>query len=237
MEQRPNEIFTFPRWVDELKPLLGAAALGVPVLATLLVWYGGSPATTDIGYAPEQPVPYSHALHAGELGIDCRYCHNTVEVAAHAAIPPTQTCMNCHTNIRGTSPKLAVVRESNATGMPIPWVRVHDLPDYVYFNHSIHVNKGVGCATCHGPVNKMPFMYQESSMRMEWCLECHRATEKYLRPRDQVFNMNYEQPSSAHPVLVAGTQYTDQVELGTALKSQYKVRTVEGITSCNTCHR
>jgi hypothetical protein len=111
----------------------------------LLVWYGFSPKTTDVGYAPEQPVPYSHALHAGEMGIDCRYCHNTVESAAHAAIPPTATCVNCHAKVRARSEKLTAVRSSYATGMPVPWVRVHDLPDYVYFNHSAHVRRGVGC--------------------------------------------------------------------------------------------
>jgi len=133
---------------------------------------------------------------------------------------------------------LEPVRESYRTGQSILWTKVNYLPDYVYFNHSIHVNKGVGCFSCHGPVNKMPFMYQESNMRMSWCLECHREPEKFLRPRDQVFNMNYEQPSAAHPVMLAdGTKYTDQIELGTALKSQYHVRTVQDITSCNTCHR
>jgi len=223
MEQRPHEILTIPRWVDELKPLLGAAALGVPVLATLLVWYGGSPATTDIGYAPEQPVPYSHALHAGELGIDCRYCHNTVEVAAHAAIPPTQTCMNCHTNIRGTSPKLAVVRESNATGMPIPWVRVHDLPDYVYFNHSAHVRRGVGCVECHGRVDKMEVVAQSKKLSMGWCLDCHRNPDAHLRPPELVTQMDWT-PPAAQTAAQVGRGVRDRLRLAPS-------------EDCSTCHR
>src|SRR5215471_6025925 len=186
-----------------------------------------SPYVTYAGVVRLQPVPFSHQHHVAAIGIDCRYCHTSVETSGFAGIPPTKTCMNCHSQIWTNAPMLEPVRESFRTGQSLMWTKVNYLPDYVYFNHSIHVNKGVGCATCHGPVNKMPFMYQESSMRMEWCLECHRATEKYLRPRDQVFNMNYEQPSSLHPVTVAGTQYTDQVELGTALHSQYNVRTVQ----------
>ncbi len=147
-------------------------------------WSGwGSPRrATDVGYAPEQPVPYSHALHAGQLGIDCRYCHNTVETAAHAAVPPTQTCMNCHAAIRKESEKLIPVRASYATGMPIPWVRVHDLPDYVYFNHSAHVRRGVGCVSCHGRVDTMEVVYQAEPLSMGWCLDCHRNPERHLRP-------------------------------------------------------
>ena len=157
MNQDQVGTFSFPRWVDRLRDVLGAILLGIlPLYLVILVWYGASPRTTDVGYAPVQPIPYSHALHAGQLGIDCRYCHNTVEVAAHAAIPPTQTCMNCHAKIRTTSPKLVALRESYTTGMPIPWVKVHDLPDYAYFNHQAHVQKGVGCVTCHGEVDKMP---------------------------------------------------------------------------------
>jgi len=214
-----------------------AVIVVITVLLTVAWEMQRAPYVTYQGVRMAQPVPFSHQHHNAGLGIDCRYCHTSVEQSSYAGIPPTKTCMNCHSQIWTNAAMLEPVRESYRTGQSLMWTKVNYLPDYVYFNHSIHVNKGVGCATCHGPVNKMPFMYQESSMRMEWCLECHRATEKYLRPRDQVFNMNYEQPSSAHPVLVAGTQYTDQVELGTALKSQYKVRTVEGITSCNTCHR
>jgi hypothetical protein len=146
--------------------------------------------------------------------------------------------MNCHQQIWTNATMLEPVRESYRTGKSIEWVKVNYLPDYVYFNHSMHVAKGVGCFSCHGPVNKMPLTYQAESMRMEWCLSCHRAPEKFLRPRDQVFNMNYQQPSSLHPVKLAdGSVYTDQLALGKVLKQQYHVRTVEDITSCNTCHR
>ncbi len=197
-----------------------------------------SPYTTYQGIAHVQPVPFSHQHHNAGLGIDCRYCHTSVENSSFAGIPPTKTCMNCHSQIWTNAALLEPVRESYRTGNSILWIRVHDLPDYVYFNHSIHVNKGVGCASCHGPVNKMPLMYQANSLQMEWCLNCHRAPEKFLRPRDQIFNMNYEEPSESKPVRLAdGTAFTDQIALGTELKHRYNVRTVEDITSCNTCHR
>jgi len=216
--------------------------LGVLLVVTLLLgaaWeMQRAPYVTYQGVAQAQPVPFSHQHHNAGLGIDCRYCHTSVEQSSYAGIPPTKTCMNCHSQIWTNAALLEPVRESYRTGKSLLWTKVNYVPDYVYFNHSIHVNKGVGCASCHGPVNKMPLMYQESSMRMEWCLNCHRAPEKFLRPRDQVFNMNYQEPTSLHPVLLAdGTKYTDQMELGTALKEQYKVRTVADITSCNTCHR
>jgi hypothetical protein len=197
-----------------------------------------SPYATYQGIAHVQPVPFSHQHHNAGLGIDCRYCHTSVEVSSFAGIPPTKTCMNCHSQIWTNAPMLEPVRESYRTGKSLVWTRVNDLPDFVYFDHSIHVNKGVGCYSCHGPVNKMPLTYAEASLQMEWCLNCHRAPEKFLRPRDQVFNMNYQQPSGLHPVKLAdGSQFTDQIALGSELKRRYRVRTVEDITSCNTCHR
>ena len=197
-----------------------------------------SPYTTYEGIAHAQPVPFSHQHHNAGLGIDCRYCHTSVEVSSYAGIPPTKTCMNCHSQIWTNAPMLEPVRESYRTGKSLVWTRVNDLPDYVYFNHSIHVNKGVGCYSCHGPVNKMPLTYAAASLQMEWCLNCHRAPEKFLRPRDQVFNMNYQQPSDLHPVALAdGSKFTEQIALGSELKKRYRVRTVEDITSCNTCHR
>src|SRR5215813_14815851 len=213
---------------------------GVILLAALvsaLAAINRSPYVTAVGVARVQPVPFSHKHHVADDGIDCRYCHTSVERSSYAGIPPTKTCMNCHSQIWTNAAMLEPVRESYRTGQSLMWTKVNYLPDYVYFNHSIHINKGVGCASCHGPVNNMPYMYQESSMRMEWCLNCHRAPEKFLRPRDQVVNMNYQEPSSTHPVTVASKQYTDQIELGTALKAQYKVRTVQDITGCSTCHR
>ena len=197
-----------------------------------------SPYATDQGIAREQPVPFSHQHHVAGLGIDCRYCHTSVENSSFAGIPPTKTCMNCHSQIWTNAPMLEPVRESFRTGKSLEWTRVNYLPDYVYFNHSIHVNKGVGCASCHGPVDKMPLMYEANSLRMEWCLNCHRAPEKFLRPRDQVVNMDYVEPSNDHKVtLPDGRSFTDQVELGNALKRSYNVRTVADITSCSTCHR
>src|ERR671916_1662825 len=140
----------------------------------------------------EQPVQFSHKHHSGDDGIDCRYCHTTVETSASAGMPSTQVCMNCHSQIWADSPYLEPVRESYRTGKPIEWTRVHDLPDYVYFNHSIHVNKGVGCSTCHGNVSEMPLMYQASSLQMEWCLTCHRNPESYVREQQDIFKMDWE---------------------------------------------
>jgi hypothetical protein len=196
-----------------------------------------SPYVTYAGVARPQPAPFSHQHHVGGLGIDCRYCHTSVEVSSFAGIPPTRTCMNCHAQIWTVAPMLEPVRESFSSGKSLIWNRVNDLPDFVYFNHSIHINKGVGCNTCHGPVDRMPLMYNYASLQMEWCLNCHRAPEKNLRPRDQVFNMRYEEPSSAKPIMVDGKTYTDQISLGRDLVTKYKLRTVADITSCSTCHR
>jgi Cytochrome c7 and related cytochrome c len=189
------------------------------------------------GVARVQPVPFSHQHHVAGLGIDCRYCHTSVEKSNFAGIPPTSTCMNCHRQIWTNAPMLEPVRESYRSGKSLVWTRVNQVPDYVYFDHSIHVNKGVGCNECHGPVNKMPLMYAQNSMQMEWCLTCHRAPEKVLRPRAEVFNMNYQQPTTETPVEVNGQKFTDQIALGTYLKKAYHLRSVYDITSCNTCHR
>jgi NAD-dependent SIR2 family protein deacetylase len=172
----------------------------------------------------EQPVQFSHAHHVGGMGIDCRYCHTSVEESAFANIPPTKTCMNCHSQIWSTAPILEPVRASFRDNTPLQWNRVHDLPDFVYFNHSIHVKKGMGCATCHGPVDKMPLMYQQATLQMSWCLDCHRNPAKYIRPRQEVFNMNW-QPPAADP------------GLGERLVKDYKIASAEQLTSCSTCHR
>lgn len=196
-----------------------------------------SPFVTYAGVARPQPVPFSHQHHVSGLGIDCRYCHTSVEVSRFAGIPPTKTCMNCHSQIWTKAPMLEPVRESYRTDKSLVWTRVNDLPDFVYFDHSIHINKGVGCNTCHGPVNKMPFMYNYASLHMEWCLGCHRDPAKNLRPREQVFNMRYQQPTPDSPVAMDGKTFSDQRSLGTYLVKKYKLRTVTDITSCNTCHR
>ncbi|PJA26858.1 MAG: cytochrome C [candidate division Zixibacteria bacterium CG_4_9_14_3_um_filter_46_8] len=184
-------------------------------------WYYGSPKYTDVGYRPIQPVPYSHKLHAGDLGIDCRYCHISVEVSPVANVPPTQICMNCHKIILPQSEKLLPVRESWATGLPMKWVRVHNLPDYVYFDHSMHLYAGVGCASCHGNVAEMEVVMQVEPLSMSWCLKCHRNPDQYLRPANQVTNMKWV-PSP------------DQMEFAN------RVRAEKGINppvDCSGCHR
>jgi Cytochrome c7 and related cytochrome c len=218
-----------------------ATIFGAVFVVAALFWVAAavqrSPYVTYAGVARPQPAPFSHQHHVAGLGIDCRYCHTSVETSSFAGIPPTKTCMNCHSQIWTNSQMLEPVRESYRSGKSLVWNRVNDLPDFVYFNHSIHINKGVGCNTCHGPVDRMPLMYNYASLQMEWCLDCHRAPEKYLRPREQVFNMRYEEPSSNHTVVVDGKPYTDQLALGMDLVKKYKLRTVTDITSCSTCHR
>ena len=189
------------------------------------------------GIRREQPVPFSHQHHVAGLGLDCRYCHTSVEKSNFAGIPPTNTCMNCHRQIWTNAPMLEPVRESFRSGNSIVWTRVNQVPDFVYFDHSIHINKGVGCNDCHGPVNKMPLMYAENTMQMEFCLNCHREPEKQLRSKAEVFNMDYKQPSSDEPVKVNGQEFKDQIALGTYLKKEYHLRSERDITSCNTCHR
>jgi hypothetical protein len=187
----------------------------------LLYQVDRSPWLTQEHVSRDQPIQFSHERHVAGNGIDCRYCHTSVEESAVAGIPPTKTCMNCHSQIFSASPFLAPVRESFRTDTSIRWTRVHDLPDFAYFNHSIHVNKGVGCATCHGAVDKMPLMRKEASLQMEWCLDCHRHPERYVRPREAVFDMNYTAPPN-------------QLELGAQLVADYHIKK---LTDCSTCHR
>src|SRR3954471_16910022 len=168
---------------------------GAVFAVAFVLWVIGgivrSPYAADQGIEREQPVPFSHDHHAGGLGIDCRYCHTSVEKSAFAGMAPTETCMTCHSQLWTDAPMLAPVRESLVTGKPIQWRRVHDLPDFVYFNHSIHVNKGIGCSTCHGRVDKMPITWQANTLYMKWCLDCHNEPQKFIRPRDEVFNMTW----------------------------------------------
>ncbi|MCC6214970.1 MAG: cytochrome c3 family protein [Polyangiaceae bacterium] len=211
----------FPRWANKLRLVAGLALGGAPIYLTGFVWYGFSPKTTDIGYQPQQPVPYSHALHAGELGIDCRYCHNTVDKASHAAIPATETCMNCHARVWPESEKLALVRESAQSGKSVAWRKVHDLPDYVYFDHSAHVTRGVGCVSCHGRVDRAAVVAQEQPLSMAWCLDCHRAPERHLRPPEAVTQMDWKAPE-------------DPVAYGKKLR---EAGNINPPTDCSTCHR
>ena len=205
--------------VSILGGLVFAGFLGWVVVT--IAWSGY---VTGQGVTVDQPVQFSHAHHVGSMGIDCRYCHTTVEESAFANIPPTKTCMNCHSQIWSNAPILEPVRASFRDNTRLQWTRVNDLPDFVYFNHSIHVRKGVGCATCHGRVDKMPLMYQDAPLTMTWCLNCHRNPANYVRPRDQVYNMAWERPA-------------DDPDLGKRLVEEYKIGSVEQLTSCSTCHR
>lgn len=202
--------------------------LGSLLFLALAVWtcleFARSSYGTEMGQVVVQPIPFSHEHHVGVLGIDCRYCHTTVERASFAGMPSTQTCMNCHSQIWVGSAMLEPVRESYRTSQSISWQRVYNLPGFVYFDHSIHVQKGIGCSSCHGQVDQMPLLYQASPLLMEWCLDCHRNPERQIRPREDVFDMKYQTPD-------------DQETLGRKLVKQYGVRDPKVLTSCSTCHR
>ena len=184
----------FPRKADVLPHLTLMGSLAGGVFAILFIWYYFSPEYTDVGYAPEQPVEYSHRLHAGQLGISCQYCHTNVKDAAHSNVPATQTCMNCHSQVRTDSPKLLPVRESWATGESIEWIKVHKLPDYAQFSHAVHTNNGVGCESCHGRIDQMEVVFQSEPLSMGWCLECHRNPEQFLRPNSEIATMGFDYP-------------------------------------------
>jgi len=218
----------FPRKANLLPAASLVGALGAGVGVVLFIWYFFSPEWYEVGYAPIQPVPYSHELHAGQLGMDCRYCHGDAEKSAHASIPPTQTCMGCHGQIRTESLRLLPVRESWATGRPIEWVKVNHLPDYAHFSHAVHVNVGVGCESCHGRIDQMEVVYQVSPMSMAWCLDCHRAPEEHLRD----------------PALVTQMGYAEQVRADRDTYRAYLDRNLQRIAAeginppenCSACH-
>lgn len=191
----------------------------VGLVGFVIFQFNRSSYMTQVGVAIEQPIPFSHKHHVDGLGIDCRFCHNTVETSPFAGIPSTETCMKCHSQVWNDSPMLAPVRESFATGEPIEWNRVHDLPDYVYFDHSIHVSSGVSCVSCHGQVDQMPLTWRANTLHMGWCLSCHRNPEPHLRPKGEVFNMNWD-PSQESP-----DWHPDE------LPNQ------ENMTNCSICHR
>lgn len=218
--------FLFPRWSNKVLPFtiffvlgpLGTAAIGG-------IWYYGTNKHLEVGYQPEQPVPYSHKLHAGDLGIDCRYCHTGVERTAFAQVPPTETCMNCHAKVRTDSLKLQPVRESFATGKPVPWVRVHNLPDYAYFDHSAHMAAGVGCKSCHGRIDQMIEVQQAQPLSMSWCIDCHRDPRAHIRDlsKTTVTNMDWE-PSAEQLAATGPVRATNGRELSPP-------------TYCSGCHR
>ncbi|WIM12828.1 cytochrome c3 family protein [Enhydrobacter sp.] len=206
------------------------ALLVVLVFAVCIVFLGGfmgSTYTTAVGWVRDQPVPFSHAHHAGALGIDCRYCHTSVEVSAQAGLPPTHVCMTCHSQIWTGAPMLAPVRESLATGTPIAWRRIARLPDYVYFNHSIHVSRGVPCVACHGRVDHMPLLARAEPFQMRWCLACHRDPAPRLRPRDQVTRMDWS-AWDRHP--------ERHKDFGRRMMAHYHIEPTK-LVDCSTCHR
>lgn len=207
----------FPR---SLNYLALVAAVGVAVLGgavTFGIWYYLSPRNLQVGYAPKQPIAYSHKLHAGDLGIDCRYCHANIERSQEAMIPPTQACMGCHSVVKKDSPKLEALRASWASGRPVEWVRVHRVADYVFFDHSVHLARGVGCTSCHGRVDQMDVVRQQESLSMSFCLDCHRNPAPHLRPKDQITNMTWKQsPEEAQ---------------------QFAEMNVFGPEHCSGCHR
>jgi hypothetical protein len=187
-----------------------------------------SPYVTQVKVIPDQPVAFSHKHHVKELGIDCRYCHTSVETEAYAGMPATYTCMSCHSQVWNESPMLAKVRDSLSTETPIEWVKVHDLPDFVYFHHGIHVQKGIGCVTCHGRVDQMPLVWKENSLSMGWCLECHRDPARFIRPTDEVFNMEWTPASEGEGVT--------QASLGSVLVQEKNIP-LDRLTNCSVCHR
>ena len=216
--------FIFPQWTNLALPVIAVVGMTAPLYVVILVAYGFSPQATDVGYRPQQPIPFSHRLHAGELGIDCRYCHNTVEYTPHAAIPPTQTCMNCHSQIHPKSEKLTPLFESYRTGMPIQWVRVHDLPQYSYFDHSAHVTRGVSCVECHGRIDTMETVFQHEPLNMGWCLECHRNPDPHIR----------------NPDLVTQLDWGLDIALRDLLETSAEWRVFNSLNpsqDCSTCHR
>ena len=203
---------------------IGGVLLLLGVLSWTLYVVGWSPYVTQQRIVRIQPIPFSHEHHVGQLGIDCRYCHTSVEESSFAGVPPTKTCMNCHQEIWFGSATLEPVRASYRTDRSIPWQRIHNLPQFVYFDHHIHINKGVGCVSCHGRVDQMPFTYQDQSLLMGWCIDCHRNPKPNLRPREAVFDMTWKPPAD-HP------------QLADDLAKEYRIRGEHELTSCSACHR
>lgn len=242
----------FPRWTNVL-PLkivvcLGALGAGVVMAFT----YYATPKAQRVGYQPSQPIPYDHELHVGQLGMDCRYCHSFVESSGHANVPSASTCWNCHAHVAKGSPKLTGLRDAMGVdvdhkrlpgeageGQAIEWVKVHNSPDYVFFNHSAHLNRGISCQSCHGKVNEMKVVYQAEPHSMGWCLDCHRNPEKHLRPLEEVFNLDYDvktylEANEVYADAEKKNRITTQKEFGTFLKNHWNVAPKE---SCTTCHR
>ncbi len=219
----PRQLFA-PGADAILRLYILAGVTGVLAIGLVLFGLSHSDYVGSVGIAPAQPVPFSHKHHSGELGLDCRYCHQQVEAQATAGLPPTHTCMTCHSEIWTGSPMLAPVRESLANNEPLHWTRVNRLPDYAYFNHSIHITKGIGCSSCHGAMDTMQLTYAAQSFRMEFCLSCHRAPENFVRPQQEVWNMEWKAPA-------------DQATVGPALVKEYHIAGPDRLTDCSICHR
>lgn len=213
----------FPKWANRLPLFFSIGAVLVSTALCAGAWYYLTPKYSRVGYQPIQPVAFSHATHAGQLGLDCRYCHNAVEKAWFSNIPASSTCMNCHNQVLKDDPRLALVRESAASGQAIPWVQIHRVPDFVYFNHSVHVDRGISCVECHGTINQMDEVYQYQPLSMAFCLDCHRHPETKLRPLDKITDLNWR-PESAE----------QQREFGQKAMAQWHV---ESLQTCSACHR
>jgi hypothetical protein len=239
----------FPRGSNILPLKIVLCVLILVPAVSIGMWYYFTPKYTRVGYQPAQPVPFPHDVHVAQLGMDCRYCHSFVEVAAHSNVPTTQICMNCHAQVQKENPKLAPIRESWATGQPVEWVQIHKTPDYVYFNHSAHVNRGVSCVSCHGKVNEMPVVYQAESHSMSWCLDCHRNPEGALRPLDQITNLNwkpeqqnvadflakYGAPPGKDAKALSKVAALTQEDIGLTLRDKWHINPPD--KNCAGCHR
>ena len=247
----------FPRWTNWLPLQIAVAAVCIGAGITVGLTYYFTPKYTKVGYEPTQPVPYSHKLHVGELGLQCIYCHSFAEVSGHATVPTNQTCYNCHGPDRGQikkeSEKLAIVRDADKSGVPIQWTKVHKAPDFVYFNHSVHLNRGISCQNCHGQINEMEVVRHAESQSMGWCLDCHRAPEKKLRPLNEVTNLTYKPEDLDRKAFYANLGLKDkqledsvalatkkygakvtQEEVGLQIKEHWRIAPPE---SCTACHR
>jgi hypothetical protein len=214
----------FPKSANRLPLQIIVYLFVVGGIATAAITYYATPKYSRVGYAPLQPVPYSHKLHVEQLGIDCRYCHSNVDDSSYASVPTAQTCMNCHSQVKKDSPLLAPIRESYETGLPVEWVRIHQAPDYVYFNHAVHVNRGISCVSCHGNIDQMDVVEHAQPLSMAFCLDCHRNPEAHIRPLDQVTNLQWQAPGGE-----AG-----QLEQGRKFVHDWNVLPPQ---SCSGCHR
>ncbi|MEC8332895.1 MAG: cytochrome c3 family protein [Verrucomicrobiota bacterium] len=213
----------FPKWVNTIPIKVIVAVILIKTAVIAGFTYYATPKYTRVGYAPTQPVAFSHALHSGQLEIDCRYCHTNVDRSEHSNVPATEVCMSCHSMVRKDDPILAPVRESYASGEPIPWVRIHKTPDYVYFNHAVHVNRGISCVECHGRVDQMKVVHHDKPLSMGFCLECHRNPEEYIRPPEEVYNLDWERPETE-----------EFKETAVGFVHDWKVNPPQ---SCSGCHR